>query len=212
VSTLRGGRAGHIMVAMLGKPSRRARKKLEAHGRTAPATVLEIADRGMAITNGNEAIVADTEVLLKTRLRVEPAGEPAFEVEKRLRYPQLSIPGVGSTVSVRYDPDDHDTLMIDHSGSGALDAMSARTGLDISGLMSTIRETKAEHPDDRTAMADALRAQLGAQSGVVFATPAAAPAAPDPIARLERLAALHASGALTDAEFAEQKARVLAEG
>jgi hypothetical protein len=208
--TLRDGRASHIMVAMLGKPSRRTRKKLEAQGRTAPAVVLEIADRGMSITSGNDSIVANTEVLLKTKLRVEPTGEPSFEVEKRLRYAQLAIPGVGSVVTVRYDPDDHDSLMIDDSEAGVLDAMSARTGLDLNGLMSTIRETKAEHPGDRMAMGEALRAQLGVvQSGVVFATPAAAT---DPISRLERLAALHASGALTDAEFAEQKARVLAEG
>jgi hypothetical protein len=200
------------MVAMLGKPSRRTRKKLEANGRTAPAVVLEIADRGMSITNGNDSIVANTEVLLKTRLRVEPAGEPTFEVEKRLRYGQLSIPSAGATLTVRYDPEDHDSLMIDHSEAGVLDVMSAKTGLDMTGLLSTIRETKAEHPGDRTAMADALRAQFGDQSGVIFATPAAmAPAAADPIGQLERLAALHASGALTDAEFAEQKARVLAE-
>jgi len=196
---------------MLGKPSRRSRKKLEAQGRTAPATVLDIADRGMSITNGNDAIVANTEVLLKTRLRVEPAGEPSFEVEKRLRFPQLAIPGVGSTITVRYDPDDHDSLMLDDSEAAVLDAMSARTGLDLGGLMSTIRETKAEHPGDRMAMGEALRAQLGVQPAtMVFATPpAAAPGPADHIAQLERLAALHASGALTDAEFAEEKARVL---
>ena len=32
---------------------------------------------------------------------------------------------------------------------------------------------------------------------------------PDPIAQLERLAALHASGALSDEEFAAAKARLL---
>lgn len=197
---------------MLGKPSRRTRKKLEAQGRTAPAVVLEIADRGMSITNGNDSIVANTEVLLKTRLRVEPTGEPSFEVEKRLRYAQLAIPSIGSVVTVRYDPDDHDALMIDDSEGAVLDAMSARTGLDLNGLMATIRETKAEHPGDRLAMGEALRAQLGVvQAPIVFASPGAVPDA-DPISRIERLAALHASGALTDAEFAEQKARVLAEG
>jgi hypothetical protein len=34
-------------------------------------------------------------------------------------------------------------------------------------------------------------------------------AAPDPIAQLKELAALHDQGALTDAEFAAQKARLL---
>ena len=40
------------------------------------------------------------------------------------------------------------------------------------------------------------------------APPAAAPAA-DPIAQLKELAALHESGALTDEEFAAQKAKLL---
>jgi hypothetical protein len=38
-----------------------------------------------------------------------------------------------------------------------------------------------------------------------------APAAADPIAQIEKLAALHESGALTAAEFAEQKSRILSQ-
>jgi len=40
--------------------------------------------------------------------------------------------------------------------------------------------------------------------------PAPAPAAPDPIAQLKELGELHASGVLTDEEFAAQKAKLLA--
>ena len=40
--------------------------------------------------------------------------------------------------------------------------------------------------------------------------PPAAPPAPDPIAQLKELAALHDQGILTDAEFAAQKAKLLA--
>jgi hypothetical protein len=39
--------------------------------------------------------------------------------------------------------------------------------------------------------------------------PAPAPAAPDPIAQLKELGELHASGVLTDEEFAAQKAKLL---
>jgi len=39
--------------------------------------------------------------------------------------------------------------------------------------------------------------------------PAPAPAAPDPIAQLTQLAALKDSGALTEAEFEAQKAKIL---
>ena len=41
--------------------------------------------------------------------------------------------------------------------------------------------------------------------------PPATGAAYDPVARLEGLARLHAAGVLTDAEFAEQKAKALAD-
>lgn len=44
----------------------------------------------------------------------------------------------------------------------------------------------------------------------VQAPPAPAAAAPDPIAQLTDLAALRAQGILTEEEFAEQKARILA--
>jgi hypothetical protein len=40
--------------------------------------------------------------------------------------------------------------------------------------------------------------------------PPAAPSGDDRLARLERLAALKASGALTDAEFEAEKAKILA--
>jgi hypothetical protein len=39
--------------------------------------------------------------------------------------------------------------------------------------------------------------------------PPPAPAAPDPIAQLKELGELHASGVLTDEEFAAQKAKLL---
>jgi hypothetical protein len=200
----------HLRV--LGKPSRRTRKKLAARGRIASAVVLEISDNGMAITNGSDGLVANTEVLMKARLRVEPEGEAAFEVHQRFRFPQLAVPGVGSHVSVRYDPDDHDQIMIDDSEAAVLATMSTRTGLDLGGLMSTIRDTKADHPGDRQAMQQALLASLG-QGTAAFGSPLTVPGAvPDTISQVERLAALHASGALTDAEFSAAKARILADG
>jgi hypothetical protein len=197
---------------MLGKPSRRTRKKLEAHGRVASAVILEIAEKGMSVTNGNDSIVANTEVVLKTRLRVEPEGEPAFEVHQRFRFPQLSVPGVGSRISVRYDPDDHENIMIDDSQAAVLATMSAKTGLDVGGLLSTIRDTKADHPGDRQAMQQALLASFGQDAVVVGMPGAAAAPGADSVSQLERLAELHASGALTDAEFAATKAQILAGG
>ncbi len=56
----------------------------------------------------------------------------------------------------------------------------------------------------------AAQAQQGAQEAPAPApAPAAAAEAPDPIAQLTQLAALKDSGALTEAEFEAQKAKIL---
>jgi hypothetical protein len=209
--------------SMLGKPSRRMRKKLETRGRSATATVVEIAERGMTVTNGSEGLVSATELILRTKLRVEPEGEPSFEVEQRFRYPQLSVPSVGSRVCVIFDPDDHDDIMIDRTklpgltlpgqgaaATGAPGTPAAAGMLDLGGLLSTVREAQAQGSG---AVAEALRASFGANAVVVDASGAgAAPDSPDPAARLEKLAKLREDGLLTDEEFAAQKARLLDAG
>jgi hypothetical protein len=53
-------------------------------------------------------------------------------------------------------------------------------------------------------------AQQDAPAPAPAAAPAPAPAADDTITRLQQLADLHASGALTDEEFSAAKAQVLA--
>jgi membrane protease subunit (stomatin/prohibitin family) len=58
-----------------------------------------------------------------------------------------------------------------------------------------------------------MAAAQGAMAGQAMAAAAAggATAAQDPVARLERLAALHEKGLLTDAELQAQKAKILGE-
>ena len=57
--------------------------------------------------------------------------------------------------------------------------------------------------------AEAAQAQAPAAAPEPQYAPAPAPAAPDPIAQLTQLAALKDSGALTEAEFEAQKAKLL---
>ena len=45
---------------MLGKPSRHLKKHLEEHGKKATAVVVEIASKGMAVTNGAEGVIGNT--------------------------------------------------------------------------------------------------------------------------------------------------------
>src|SRR5215216_1154394 len=148
---------------MLGKLSRRTRKKLEQHGKRAPAVVVDIAERGMSVTSGPAGLVSSTELALKTKLRVEPADEPQFEVEERFRYPQLAVPSVGSRVAVIYDPSDHDKLMIDRSPGGMATQFATASGIQgssLQSLMSTVQEAEAETKDPEE-LARLLRERLG---------------------------------------------------
>ena len=81
---------------MLGKPSKRLMKQLEENGKHANATVVEIAEKGMAVTRGAEGVIGNTELALKAHLRVQPDDEPEFEVKKRFSFPQLAVPSAGS--------------------------------------------------------------------------------------------------------------------
>jgi hypothetical protein len=186
---------------MLGKPSKRMQKKLEEIGRRASATVVEIAEKGMAVTSGAEGIVANTEVMLKTHLRVQPEGEPEFEVTQRFRYPQLAVPSAGSVVPVIYDPEDHEKVMIDRSPEAQQSAAFTAAGIDPSQIGQLMQQ------------AEQLRAQAGqvqgGMPGMTPQAPAPAPAQPDPVTQLEKLAKLKESGALTEAEFEAEKAKIL---
>jgi hypothetical protein len=214
---------------VLGKLSRRTRKRLEENGKHAPAVVLEIAERGMSVTSGNENIVANTEVVLKTKLRVEPPDEPPFEVEEKFRYPQLSIPAAGSHLAVIYDPGDHETIMLDTSAAGAAVQFAGAAGMggmDMEALMSRIQEAQSQTQDPQE-LARLLREQLGTNVSVesedstraafgpaqAFPTTPAFPSAQgeDPVDKLTKLGELKEKGLLTDAEFEAQKARILGE-
>lgn len=67
-----------------------------------------------------------------------------------------------------------------------------------------------QRAEQQMAQAEALK-QQGAQEAMAQqqATPAAAPSQDDVIAQIEKLAALHTSGALTDEEFATAKKKLL---
>ena len=185
---------------MLGKPSRRTRKRLEEAGKPAKAAVLEIAEKGMAVTHGAEGVIGNTELALKTRLMVQPDDEPEFEVKETFRYPQLSVPAAGQQIAVIYDPEDHDKIMLDDSPEAQQSAALASAGIDANSI--------------QEAIANAQQMQQQAMQGGMAGGMAGfgAPAQEDAVAKLEKLQALKEKGALTDSEFEAQKARILGEG
>jgi hypothetical protein len=181
---------------MLGKPSKKLKKHLEENGKRATATVVEIAEKGMAVTRGAEGVVGNTELALKAHLRVQPDDEPEFEVKKRFSFPQLAVPSAGQTVPVLYDPQDHDKLIVDYSPEAQQTAAFTSAGIDPSQIGQLMQQ------------AQQMQAQAAQMPGM---TPPAQPQA-DPVEQLERLAKLKESGALTEAEFEAEKAKILNQG
>ena len=81
------------------------------------------------------------------------------------------------------------------------------------------RQVIGEFPDHVTtgspagiAQGIAERMREGREGRVATAGPPAAAAGDPRVSEIERLAGLHASGALTDEEFAAEKARILGSG
>jgi hypothetical protein len=187
---------------MLGKPSKKLKAQLESNGKRANATIVEIAEKGMAVTRGADNVVANTEISLKTHLRVTPDDEPEFEVKKRFSFPQMAVPGAGQTVPVLYDPNDHDKIIVDYSSEAQQSAAFASAGIDPSQIGQLMEQ------------AQQMRSQAAGMQPGMGQVPGMAPAAPaqpqvDPVEQLEKLAKLKESGALTEAEFEAEKAKIL---
>ena len=187
---------------MLGKPSKRLKKRMEESGVRAQAKVLEVAERGMAVTNGPEGVVANTTLAMKCKLEITPPdGTPAFEVTERFRFSQFAVPSAGQMLAVIYDPEDHDTVILDESTEAVQGAALAGAGLDPNTIQQAMQAAQ-QWQQQGAAM------QAGQMPGAPQ-PPAGAPAAADPVAQLEKLQALKEKGALTDAEFETEKAKIL---
>jgi hypothetical protein len=192
---------------MLGKPSKKLLKQLEENGKRANATVLEIAEKGMAVTRGAEGVVSNTELALKAHLRVQPDDEPEFEVKKRFSFPQMAVPGAGQTVPVLYDPQDHDKIIVDYTAEAQQGAAFASAGIDpnqIGQLMEQAQQMRAQAGQMPGGMPG-----MGQMPGMTPPAPAQPQA--DPVEQLEKLAKLKESGALTEAEFEAEKAKILSQ-
>jgi hypothetical protein len=186
---------------MLGKPSKKLTKQLEENGKRANATVVEIAEKGMAVTRGAEGVIGNTELALKAHLKVQPDDEPEFEVKKRFSFPQLAVPSAGQTVPVIYDPQDHDKIIVDYSPEAQQSAAFSAAGIDPSQIGQLMEQ------------AQQMRAQAAGMQGMGqmpgMTPPAPAQPQADPVEQLEKLAKLKESGALTEAEFEAEKAKIL---
>jgi hypothetical protein len=179
------------------------RKLRKGGGLSAPATVLEI-HKGRSLTWTNSGINGQpgakiqegTVATDRYKLRVQPDGEAPFETETKLKDDQLfglHAVGVGSTVIVVFDPEDHTRVLIDVPATKAQARRGGRptvlSGDNIAAFFATDAAGRA---------AVIAGAQAGAPSSGVAD-------------ELTKLADLHDRGVLTDAEFETQKKQLLGE-
>src|SRR3954452_24106626 len=148
-------------------------------------TVLTVQDTGMSI-NDNPRV--------KMAFRVEPLdGGPPFEAQKTKVVSRVEIPRTGDRYPVWYDASDP-------ADTWAFAMIADDTG------RAQIRQMFGPQAETITGMGGAPMAAVAAP-----APAPAAPAAPDPVERLRKLDELRASGILSDAEFEQKKAEILAQ-
>ena len=91
---------------------KREREELERSGTRAPAEIVEIAQSGMGIGDAGPGRTSSSgELLRMTILRVQPEGQPEFEVRKRMRYGRTA-PKEGDRIEVLFDPSDHEKIVV----------------------------------------------------------------------------------------------------
>ncbi len=198
-------------------------KRLQQAGRTAPATILGMRTEGDYSEPG--AMWADDSDLTKSgslcrlELRVMPPGETPFETTIRTRVNSFHY--TGDTIEVLYDPADHDQVAFDYEADARAAMASAHSpGASAPSVLTPLDPELQQLMDAEEAERTGASPSASASAAGRAATPSPAAASPgDPsaaaadrrIAQLQQLADLHSRGALTDAEFATEKARVLSE-
>lgn len=78
-------------------------RRIKANGVEAEATILAISDTGVTI-NKNPYV--------KLRLRVEPMGMAAYEVEVKAMVSRVAIPRPGDSVRVKFDPNKPEDVIV----------------------------------------------------------------------------------------------------
>lgn len=107
---------------------------------------------------------------------------------------------VGQQVPVLFDPSDHEKVVLDRERL----AEQGQSGLGGSVQVQVVSRSGGPAPQISTGPDGSIRIVAPPREGDSSSTPEAGR-----IADLERLAALHASGALTDDEFEHEKAKLL---
>jgi hypothetical protein len=178
----------------------RLREHLGEHGRRADAEVLEVKERPWANKRAGELGAAG---VFRLKLRVDPADTTAFEAtitdEWRGQEQRVREPRVGMRVTVLYDPDHHDkvVLTLPRTVGGALGRPITMDGPNaIGGDPELAALAGLDEAEGEAGSASAPASSSGSQSR---------------LDRLQQLADLHDRGVLSGDEFAAEKAKILSE-
>jgi hypothetical protein len=176
-------------------------RKVLRKGVPGRATIVEMGALNRGSTSFNLAMT----------LQVHVAGRTPYEVEDQWMVKAKDTIGLSGWITVRVHPDDPEKVAIDWDGVRAkyeqekADRRAALAARD--GTMAEVEQALG-----------AMGINLDLSNATVTTHPpqeiSFGPAGDgdDTIGKLERLAALHASGAITDEEFAEQKRWILENG
>jgi hypothetical protein len=214
---------------MLVKPSRRLRKHLEANGQKAKATVLEIAGRGwneFRDERGWDAEHYNADPMRSwcrrtTRVRVQPAGAPEFEVEAKLTFRLASLPEEpGVEIDVIYDPAQPSKIMVDDDGqmervaqaeTDSANAMIAAAGYDPADVQKAIEAAQAAAGGGTSELVEQAFESARRQQAEMAADPQGALRAMQE-QQLEQLAKLRERGMMSQEDFESARSRLLGEG
>ena len=198
---------------MFGHKKGLEKKLMESGGTVAWATVLEGKERWSSSSGVNYGYGGHVTDHMHLKLRVEPEGEPPFEAELSQAFPGIA-PLTGSQCRVVYDPADRSKIVVIDGSvhppgithEQALRSEALRAEYEAAAANGTVAELV------RAKKAAALRGELGGITiaGGQILSGGSAPQ-PTVVDQLSKLADLHDRGALTDAEFEAQKAKLLAD-
>ena len=189
-------------------------------GRTAPAEILGMRTEGsyneMSAAWADDSDLTKGGSLCRLELRVMPPGEPSFEKTIRTRVNTFKY--TGDTIEVLYDPNDHDKVAFDYEADAeqAMERAAPHHDHDANVGEARLDPELQQLMDMEEAERTGATATAGASAPIASAPTSSGPARrqsadDDRIDRLQKLADLHDRGALTDAEFADEKARILRE-
>jgi len=188
-------------------------RKLNEQGGGTVAWATVVSAKGQWASSSNTGVSAFSAKVtdhMKVTLNVEPEGQPAFEATVHQAF-SGATPVDGWQVKVIYDPDDHSKIAIEEGQifppGVSHDRLERGAALRGEAVAAAKSGNMAEFVEEMKAKA--ARGEIEVQ-GTPLVTAAGGAPQPEIADELTKLADLRDRGALTEAEFDAQKAKLLA--